>query len=140
VKAFVSYRHTGADEAEFRPQLEIVRTALREIGVEPFCTFFDVPVEGERPSPAQFMAEGFRMIDQSDFLFVLQASPERSEGMLMEVGYCLAKQIPVVVAKRAGIGATYLPQMAQCTFEWEDLKVLNRRIQEIDLAKLTARA
>jgi len=37
-------------------------------------------------------------MEWSDLLLVLQDSEERSEGMLMEVGYALAKRMPMVVA------------------------------------------
>jgi nucleoside 2-deoxyribosyltransferase len=129
VKAFVSYRHTGADEAEFRPQLDTVMAALREVGVEPLCTLFDATAQ--QAPPEQFMREAFDMIDGCAFLFVLQSSAERSEGMLMEVGYCLAKRIPIVVASHSGITSTYVPGMAQVTFEWANLEELAAQTSQV---------
>jgi len=83
-----------------RPMLETVRRALAEQGVEIHNTFFDVRQGDSAPElgPVGFKREAFGMMEWSDLLLVLQDSEERSEGMLMEVGYALAKRMPMVVA------------------------------------------
>ena len=118
--------------------LDEATAALKLCGVEPKSTYFDVEVkDGEpRPAPHVFMREAFAMIEGCDFLFVLQSSPQRSEGMLMEVGFCLAKGIPVLVARRSGFDSTYLPDMAQATFEWETIEQLAANIEQLDLSRL----
>ena len=122
MQAFVSYRQTGGDEDDIRQMLTTVCGALRDQEIEPFCTFFDAKLEPKypRPKPRKFMDEAFRMIGDSDFLLVIQSSEARSEGMLMEVGYCLAKGIPVIVATHESVKHTYLPDMADVALVWND--------------------
>ena len=134
MKAFVAYRFSGEDPAQLDRLLLAVTSALRGKGVEPYCTFFDEPSFRNKALGAkQIMAHAFSVIDDSDFLFVLQTSNERSEGMLMEVGYCLADRKPIMVATKVGVENTYLPQMATVAFEGTDIHDLYRQIQQIRL-------
>jgi nucleoside 2-deoxyribosyltransferase len=139
MRAFVSYRHTGESEDSIKPLLEAVRETLAARGVSIHNTFFDVR-EGrfDKPGlePKEFMREAFKMMDRSDFLLVLQTSEERSEGMLMEVGYAIAKQLPVVVATRSGVAGTYLPQMGSLSFQWGDEEQLRDQLGRLDLAAI----
>lgn len=58
--------------------------------------------------------------------------------MLMEVGYCIAKQIPIIVAARNDIGYTYLPEMGTASFRWNDLEDLDQRTASTDYAQLVS--
>lgn len=83
------------------------------------------------------MAHAFSIIEKSDFIFVVQASDGKSEGMLMEVGFCIARGIPVVVATKEGLGYTYLPDMARIKLKWASVNELVQMIESTDLSKLT---
>lgn len=83
--------------------------------------------------PREIMTHALKIIDDCDFLFVLLTGPEKSEGMLMEVGYCLAKGIPVLVAVKEGVEGTYLPKMTDHVIVWADQSDLAHQIATLDL-------
>ena len=139
MRAFVSYRHTGADEKEIRVLLQTAVGALSKRGVKAENILFDVR-KGDFNSrlmpPANFMRLAFRMLERSNFMLVLQSSEERSEGMLMEVGFALAKRIPVIVACNKHVTNTYLPQMANHCLRWFDAADLANQLDIIDFRSL----
>ena len=82
------------------------------------------------------MYHAFSIIDKSDFLFVVQTSDNKSEGMLMEVGYCIASNIPVVAATKDSVGYTYMPDMADLSLRWKDPQDLAQQIAKTNFLKL----
>lgn len=118
---FIAYRHTGADPAYLNELLPAVRDAFAESGVETYCTFFDeAEFQDKKMSPAVIMQHAFGKIDEMGGLFVLVDGTDKSDGQLMEVGYCLAKGIPFVVAKRGTVNNTYIDQLAAESFVYDD--------------------
>ncbi len=106
------------------------------MGVDAYCTFFEEDEFQHKSLRAyQIMDHAFSIIDDSDLLFVIQTSESKSEGMLMEVGYCRAKNIPIIVATQQQVGATYVPDMGTVAFRWDDLNDLRTKIQALDFAK-----
>jgi len=137
MKTFISYRHTGEDQKSLEKLLVPIRSALQGVDVESYCTFFDEDEFQDKSfGPKDIMYHAFSIIDKSDFLFVVQTSDSKSEGMLMEVGYCIAKSIPVVVATRDSVAYTYMPDMADLSFRWKDPKDLAQQIAKTDFSKL----
>src|SRR5579871_3573922 len=98
MEAFLAYRHTGESMEDLEALLGSTRDALARAGVNAYCTFFDeAEFQSKSLGARQIMEHAFATIDTKDMLFVVQTSDNKSEGMLMEVGYCIAKGIPVVV-------------------------------------------
>ncbi len=131
MRAFIAYRNTGEDPVQLRILLGTVVAALHDKGIEAYCTLLDeqkVGVTGNGLSAGAIMTHAFAVIDNSHLLFVVQTSSVKSEGMLMEIGYCRARNIPIFVAQKAGVENTYIPQMAQATFRWIDLADLRQQI------------
>jgi len=134
MKTFIAYRHTGETDEALHKLLLPVREALAQKGVEAYCTFFhEDEFTDDKLTPQDIMAHAFGIIDDIDFLFVVQASEQRSEGMLMEVGYCVAKEIPIIVSVRDTITNSYLPDMADVTMRWQNVPDLCRQISELTL-------
>ncbi|MDB5160803.1 MAG: hypothetical protein JWO96_183, partial [Candidatus Saccharibacteria bacterium] len=87
-EAFVAYRHTGETEEVLEEMLGRVCRALGNVGVNSYCTFFaEREFRAKQLDARQIMEHAFEVIDSKDFLFVVQASESKSEGMIMEVGY-----------------------------------------------------
>lgn len=139
MKTFIAYRFTGEDPKQLKPLLVAVRDGLKNTGVEAYCTFFDEDeFKGKSYNARQIMEHAFRIMNESDFLFALQTSENKSEGMLMEVGYCIAKGIPVVVAIKAGVKNTYVPEMGEVKLTWRTTEDLVKELQRIDFKQLKA--
>ncbi|TAK89124.1 hypothetical protein EPO04_03425 [Patescibacteria group bacterium] len=137
MKTFIAYRHTGEDPAALEKLLGSVRSAFDQAGVSAYATFFDETVfQAKSMGAKEIMSHAFAVINESDFLFVIQSSDSKSEGLLMEVGYCLAKGIPVVVATHQNVKHTYLPEMATLSISWVGPQDLISKIAEVDFSKL----
>lgn len=127
---FVAYRHTGADPERLEELLPVVRDTLQKIG-EVYCTYFDeADFQDKQLSARNIMDHAFAKIEALGGLFVLLDGPDKSEGMLMEIGYCIAKAIPIVVAKRAGVDNTYVDQMTDKSFNYSNADDLITGIKE----------
>lgn len=136
MKVFIAYRHTGEKAAVLQELSQIITTALRRRGLDTYCWVDEAGPQTAHLSPRQIMERTFAAVSQCDFLLAVQTSEHKSEGMLMEIGYCVAKQIPVVIATKQGITNTCLPDMGDLSFSWTDFKDLQRRLGQLDLAAL----
>lgn len=135
--AFIAYRHTGEKTEYLQELLSTVKDALAKAGVDAYCTFFeDAEFKNKSLEAYQIMEHAFSVIDESDMLFVIQATENKSEGMLMEVGYCIAKDIPIVVAASSKVEHSYLSEMATASFKWDDLQNLKKLIREADFSEI----
>ncbi len=128
----IAYRHTGSDPVYLNELLPMVRDAFSSGGVETYCTFFDeASFQQMHLAPQEIMAHAFTKIEELGGLFVLVDSEEKSDGQLIEVGYCLAKGIPIVVAKRRSVKNTYIDKMTKRSFEYESLEELASGIKTV---------
>lgn len=129
MRIFISYRHTGETNESLQGLLQPIIAALRDIGHDPICTFFDEHNRlGNDGSPRAMMQQAFGLIDDCQALFVVQHSEQKSEGMLIEVGYCIAKSIPIVVASNHTVKNTYLPSMATASISYRNIDELTEWI------------
>ncbi len=105
-----------------------------EKGIDVYCNFFDadLPLRAKNFKPHDYVIDTFKRIDGSDILFVILNSESKSEGMILEIGYAIAKNIPIVIAVKEGITNTYLPGMATFSLTWENEEDLLEKISTID--------
>lgn len=127
---FIAYRHTGAVPEQLEAMLPAVRDTFVEAGHEAYCTYFDeASFQDKGLGPREIMEHAFSKIEELGNLFVIVDSTEKSEGMILEVGYCIAKSIPFAVAKRKGVD-TYLDKLTDTSFEYKDTADLVLKIKE----------
>ena len=100
---FCSYAFTGEDEAVVRARMRTVVAALEQVGCAVYCNLFD-PAWPSYHTPGEFVRRALSVLPQYDMMLVVQASPRRSEGMLMEVGAALALGKPIVLAQHHSVG------------------------------------
>jgi hypothetical protein len=137
MEAFVAYRHTGESEEVLADLLGKVCEALASAGVDAYCTFFDENnFQTKQMNARQIMDHAFETIQSKDLLFVVQATDAKSEGMLMEVGWCIRDRKPIVVATKNGVENTYLPDMADMTITYDNNDDLVHQIAGIDFQTL----
>jgi nucleoside 2-deoxyribosyltransferase len=136
MNCFLAYRASEADFDEMKKLLSSIRGVLNSLKIENYSVLLDYVAENEN-SGREFMDQAFKKIDNSDFLLVIQNYNERSEGMLMEVGYCIAKGIPVIVAKKNEVTDTYLPEMTDFNIPWNDVDDLLDKIKSFDFHNLS---
>ncbi len=128
---FVAYRHTGADPEYLDELLPVIRDSFAECGEETYCTYFDEKqFKTDGLNPRQIMDHAFAKIVEIGGLFVLIDGQEKSEGQLLEIGFCIAKAIPFVVAKRNSVTNTYIDQMTDNSFGYNDIDDLKAGIRK----------
>jgi len=133
-KAFVAYRHTGEDPEVLNKQMNAVRKGLKKAGIEFHCTYFEEDEFQDRKMGArEIMEHAFSVLDKCSCLLVILSSEEKSEGMLMEIGYCFARQIPIVVAQSSEVSKSYVPQMAQTVISWQTYAELESGLEGLTL-------
>lgn len=136
MKTVISYRYNGEIIKDLEVLLINVCGAFKFAGIDPYCVYFEHYKNSRDRSPAEMMQLAFSHIDNSDFLFVIQASEARSEGMLIEIGYAIARGIKVIIATKKGVNNTYLPSMGDYAFKYVDTQDLIQRIKEINFTPL----
>ena len=133
-KVFVAYKQTGEDPEQLRVLLTAVVEAWKSRGFDVHCTLFDQErFKAEGMTAKMIMAQAISTINRCEFLFVVQTSNEKSEGMLMEVGYCFGTHMPIIVGTKLGVENTYVPQLAFSTFDWANVEDLVLNIQHARL-------
>jgi nucleoside 2-deoxyribosyltransferase len=133
MRVLLSYPFTGEDVAAVEAMLQSACAGLRSAGIEP------VNLAAEQQEPRAAMNEAFRLMGMVDMLLVLQLSERRSEGMLMEVGYALARGLPVVAVTQDDVQRTYLPSMATVALRWQSLVDLRAKLAALDTANIVAK-
>lgn len=128
---FIAYRHTGADPERLNHLLPSARDALQKTGNDIYCTYFDEDeFQRKGHGPKEIMDHAFQKIEEMGGLFVIVDDENKSEGMILEIGFCIAKEIGFIVAKRAGV-TSYLDQLATASFEYDDVEDLVQKIEGV---------
>jgi nucleoside 2-deoxyribosyltransferase len=135
MKVFISYRFTGEKLEDLKALLSPIQKALEEKGASAYCNLSDPELEerSKNFAPEDYVFDAFKILDTCQMLFVVITSESKSEGMILEVGYAIAKGIPVIVALKEGVGNTYLPGMARQVIKWSDVDDLKEKIKEVTL-------
>lgn len=104
-------------------------------GFEAYCNMFDadLPNRSKDFKPQDYVFDAFKTLSNADVVFVVLKSSEKSEGMILEVGYAIAKGISVVVAVQDEVKNTYLPGMATKMFTWSTVEDLIEKTKNFDL-------
>ena len=137
MKAFIAYRSTGEDPKLLEPLMTSVRDALVDKDIEVNCLFFnEQTILDNDYSPRQILEYAFKFIENSDFVFALQSSDNKSGGMLMEIGYTLAKGIPIVAAVKKDLEFKLIANVADATLSWADKSSLIYAIQNFEFANI----
>ena len=127
----ISYKFTGEDIKAIQNLLGIVYEVLTSKGIEYFCNFsFDDHYKDNNYTHGQIMRHCFEELDKTKCLLVLLTSNNKSEGMLMEIGYALAKNKKVIIARHRDVHDTYLHDMDLDLIEWDTLEELRVKLTQ----------
>ncbi len=131
MKIFLSYRFTGEDPAELKESLGKILATLR-VGNkhEVYCSFEDeLWFREKNRTNKEIMEHAFQKLDNSDLLLAYIKSDEKSEGMLVEIGYVVGKGKPFALALKRGVKTTSIQQMANPLIEFDTLDDLCEKLK-----------
>lgn len=118
MKLFLSFRYTGETAESLQEFFYPLRDALVACGHEVYLSLDDLETWGQNSlSMQEKFARTFQSLAESEALVVVVRSNDRSEGMLMEVGYAVAQKKPIYLAVLAGTD-TYIRVVATKVVEF----------------------
>ena len=128
---FLAYRFSGESDDVLNERLSLTVESLKQAEIDAYCNFFDNHVmDSKTLSKRQIIDKAFKKIDESDGLFVLIASNDKSEGQLFEVGYSIAKGKKIIAAVQENV-TTYVSDLADEVIIWSDLPDLGTKLKEL---------
>ena len=96
-RIFLSYKFTGEVLANLQKNLALITEALRKRGNTVFCSIeSEEKYQANKYKVKQIMDDAIQELNKAELLVVFNNSDIRSEGMLIEMGYALAKGFPIV--------------------------------------------
>ena len=104
---------------------------LEGLGHKAYCTLCEN--ESLELTPKEWLEHAFKEIDKSDIFLAIIRSENKSEGMLMEVGYVLAKKKKFIVAIKIGVKDTYVPDFASQVLKFKDHEDLKLKLEKIKI-------
>jgi nucleoside 2-deoxyribosyltransferase len=130
MKCFISYRFTGEDPKELEETLKHVCNLLIKVGHSHYCSFWDGVDNGlfEKNdfTNKQVLEYALNEIDKADCVVVFIKSENKSEGMLMEIGYALAKKKKIFLLIKKGVKTTFVRELADEIIEFDNLTELKK--------------
>jgi nucleoside 2-deoxyribosyltransferase len=131
MKIFLSYRFTGEDPVELQKNLSAIIQTLRGGGYEVYCSIEDEAWFREKKhTNKEIMEHAFKIIDECDLLLAYIKSDEKSEGMLVEIGYFIGKGKPFALALKRGVKTTSIAEMAKPLIEFDALEDLCEKLSQ----------
>lgn len=120
MKIFVSFRYTGETYESLVEFFRPVCDELERAGHEVFCSLWrEEEYKQKHFSPKDILSDAFSEMDNCDLLLAVVRTNDRSEGMLMEVGYVLAKRKPIYGVVHSDV-VTYISEVADKTIRFSN--------------------
>jgi len=131
MKFFTSFRWTGEDPEKMKQLMKVVCSTLEKVGHEHHCNFWKDDYKYVQKTHKEIIDEALRDIDNDDCFLAIVRSDEKSEGMLIEVGYARAKGKRMILVIKKGVKTNYLKHLFDEIIEWKNLKDLSDKISKI---------
>ena len=121
MRLFISYRFTGEDPHKLKTILGSIQKALESTGHSNYCSFdWQGHFEKNSFSNAKILEHSLKQLDDADTILVFINSSEKSEGMLLEVGYALGKKKKIYLLIREGVKTNFVREIADKVIEFKD--------------------
>lgn len=132
MKLYLAFRFTGEDPAVLDTELNFIADNLKKSGHEVFCSFWKEKYYRDNNfSNEDIINYSLPQLESSDALIAYIKSSEKSEGMLLEVGYALGKDKPVIVLIKEGVKTNFVTDLASQVIQYRDVSELEGALQEI---------
>jgi len=132
MKIYLAYRFTGEDPIVLRADMDRISKALINLGHEIYCSFdreqyfIDNNFTGK-----QIVGYSLDKMNDCDAVLAYIKSPEKSEGLLIEMGYAIAKNKGIYLLTGNGVKTTYLYQIAKNHVAFSATSEITQKIKEL---------
>ncbi|HTY39880.1 MAG TPA: nucleoside 2-deoxyribosyltransferase [Candidatus Paceibacterota bacterium] len=130
MKYFISYRFTGEDPAVLKSDIEGIKNALVEAGHSSYASIEKQNTLRER-SNREILEDSLQELRSAGAILVFKKSPEKSEGMLIEIGYALARKKKMVLAIQRNISTVFLREIADIVIDFENMDDLKKQLAQL---------
>lgn len=132
MKIFLSYRFTGEDTKKLKSILKNICSSLEEAGHTYYCSFWHEDYFQENKfSNKQILDHALNELDDSDIYLAFINSHEKSEGILIEAGYALAKKKKFYSAIKKGVKTTFIKELVDKNIEFDSLDELYEKLKQL---------
>ena len=132
-KIFISYRFTGENPEELKHTIPCIHDALERAGYGVYSTIFESnQFTNEQWSGKQIMQKAFSEIDKADEILFFVQSSDVSQGMLIELGYALARKKNTALAIQRDITKSIFRRHINQIIEFSDLRDLLEKLSSIE--------
>jgi len=131
MKLWLSHKVSGEDRNQLEKEMRGICIKLEEIGISYYCSFLDVEMRSEK-SKKELIENAFGKIGEFDGVLAIVKSEDKSEGMLIEIGYAIAKNKKFILAIKKGImEERYVRALANQIIEFDNPDDLLNKLEEI---------
>jgi len=132
MKVFISYRFTGEVVTELQNMLSEITKSLEIATHESWHSMLDeTSFRQKNFTNKQIMDHSLTRLNDADVFLAVVKSDEKSEGMLVEIGYAIAKGKPFILAVKEGVKTTSIAQMANQVIVFKDLDELYEKLKTV---------
>jgi len=124
----LAYRFTGEDEQELLNQLNNIKIILEKNDHETYIPVLDP----NRPkNKRELFLNTIKKLDSAEAILAIIKSEEKSEGMLMEIGYAWGRNKKLIIAINKNIKNTHLREFANVLIEFSDINDLYKQLEKL---------
>jgi len=132
MKIFISYKLAGEDPKEIEETLTKISNILKQAGHTVYSAFMDEDLFKKRKFGfKQILFHALKELDKCDCILVFIRSWEKAEGMLIEIGYALAKSKKIVLAIKENIQFPFTEEIANQVIKFKDIEDLKKKLKEL---------
>lgn len=131
---YLCYRFTGEDINELMETLGKILSSLRSVGHTVYCSIEDEKwFKENHKTNKEILNHALERLDKSDVILAFVRSDQKSEGMLLEIGYMIAKGKSFALALKREIKTTFLAELANPLIEFDSVDDLCDKLIKVNL-------
>lgn len=132
MKLYLAYKFTGENFEVLKSEMDLISNTLKELGNEKFCSFERENMFKENSYSAKDIIKfSLDQMNSCDAVLVYLKSNEKSEGMLIEIGYALAKNKKIYLLAKEDIKTYFVHGVADKVVVFRDTLELEEKTREL---------
>ena len=129
MRIFIGQAVSGEDLNQLYKEMDAVYLSLDKACHLHYCTLKENKQDFNKKTKMEMMKHAFDEIDKSDAFLAIVRSEKRSEGMLIELGYVMAKKKKLILVVKKDVKNTYLRDLADKVIEFNDINDLSKQLE-----------
>ena len=132
MRFYIAYRYTGEDPIVLNEELSKIESIIKANGHDVFCSISREKYFADNKfTPRQIVDFSLKELEQSDVLLAYIKSPEKSEGMILEIGFAIAKKTPIYVLIKNGIKTGFIESVAEKVIVFKEFFEIDKQLSEL---------